>query len=222
MIATTVTGTERRSPIQTSELQTPTKASSSQSMTSPIDKFPSFSDESHDTIAEPEGPHSSSTVRYTPHDLWEPRKAGAFSREHGNGSTRASKHRPRKSISEAISTIRTRNASVSANAQELAQALRAPVSYQLIVRYANSPWSRKSGSLVRHLVALSYLVHDLSRHEHFIKIYFKCFTKAHYPHRRAVCFCVDMVFGVGISFHCDALAQEEYTGPQKWHPLSVP
>lgn len=101
-------------------------------MTSPIDKFPPFSDEPYDTATGQGEPQSSSTIRYAPRDLWEPRKAGAFAREHGNESIRISKHRPRKSVSEAISTIRTRNASVSANAQELAQALRAPVSYQLI------------------------------------------------------------------------------------------
>jgi solute carrier family 35 protein E1 len=138
MTTTVVTGTGRRSSTRPSELQIPAKTSISH-MTSPIDKFPPFSDEPFDTVAGQGEPQSSSTIRYAPRDLWEPRKAGAFTREHGNGSTRVSKHRPRKSISEAISTIRTRNASVSANAQELAQALRAPVSYQLIVRFADIP-----------------------------------------------------------------------------------
>ena len=134
MTTTVVTGTGRRSSTRPPELQIPAKTSISQSMTSPIDKFPPFSDEPYDTATGQGEPQSSSTIRYAPRDLWEPRKAGAFAREHGNESTRISKHRPRKSVSEAISTIRTRNASVSANAQELAQALRAPVSYQLIVR----------------------------------------------------------------------------------------
>jgi len=135
MTTTVITGTGRRSSTRPSELQIPAKTSISH-MTSPIDKFPPFSDEPFDTPAGQGEPHSS-TSRYAPRDLWESRKGGAFTREHGNGSTRVSKHRPRKSISEAISTIRTRNASVSANAQELAQALRAPVSYQLIVRFAD-------------------------------------------------------------------------------------
>lgn len=167
MTTTIVTGAGRRSSIRPSELQTPTKASSSQSMTSPIDKFPPFSD---DTAAAPEEPQSSSTVRYTPHDLWEPRKASAFSREHGNGSSRISKHRSRKSISEAISTIRTRNASVSANAQELAQALRAPVSYQLIVRWSKFSLASRIWLTDTSLVPLPCLVSDLGRHKHFVKI----------------------------------------------------
>ena len=46
-----------------------------------------------------------------------------------------SRHVPQKSLSDAIRTIRTRKGSVSANAQELAEALKAPVSFKLIVRY---------------------------------------------------------------------------------------
>lgn len=44
-----------------------------------------------------------------------------------------SRHVPQKSLSDAIRTIRTRKGSVSANAQELAEALKAPVSFQLVV-----------------------------------------------------------------------------------------
>lgn len=46
-----------------------------------------------------------------------------------------SRHVPQKSLSDAIRTIRTRKGSVSANAQELAEALKAPVSFKLIVCY---------------------------------------------------------------------------------------
>lgn len=42
-------------------------------------------------------------------------------------------HRPKRSVSDAINKIRTRQGSVSENAQELAEALKAPVSYRLIV-----------------------------------------------------------------------------------------
>ncbi|KIW18296.1 hypothetical protein PV08_02584 [Exophiala spinifera] len=41
-------------------------------------------------------------------------------------------HRPRRSLSDAINNFRARRGSVSENAQELAEALRAPVSYKLI------------------------------------------------------------------------------------------
>lgn len=42
-------------------------------------------------------------------------------------------HRSKKSVSEAINKFRTRQGSVSENAHELAEALKAPVSYKLIV-----------------------------------------------------------------------------------------
>ncbi|KAB8234623.1 triose-phosphate transporter family-domain-containing protein [Aspergillus alliaceus] len=133
MTTAIVTGTGRRSSIRQPELQTATVVSTSQSMTtSPVDKFPQFKDDLYETTAQPREPHSNSAINYTPSDRWEPRKITHFSPDYTNGTIRPSKHRPRKSISEAISTIRTRNASVSANAQELAQALRAPVSYKLI------------------------------------------------------------------------------------------
>lgn len=133
MATTTVTGHGRRSSMRQPELQVPTKTSTAQPTSSPIDKFPPY-EESFDTAAGSGRPSANSSVKYAPSQLWEPRKSTFYSREHANGSVRNSKHRPRKSISEAITTIRTRNGSVSAGAQELAQALRAPVSYRLIVR----------------------------------------------------------------------------------------
>lgn len=138
MTTTIVTGTGRRSSIRQSELQASAPVSNAQSMTSPIDEFPPFKDELYDTTAEATEPASASTVRYTPGERWEPRRANYPPRDL-KPIRPQTKHRSRKSISEAISTIRTRNASVSANAQELAEALRAPVSYRLIVRSTSVP-----------------------------------------------------------------------------------
>ncbi|KAL1968759.1 hypothetical protein VTN77DRAFT_1585 [Rasamsonia byssochlamydoides] len=114
-----------------SNWQPPTKMSSPQPSSSPLDKFPPFTDDASDRAVESENARSSQPLRNDRDDLWQPRKAGHVSWEHVNGLG-ISKHRSRKSISEAISTIRTRNASMSANAHELAEALRAPVSYKLI------------------------------------------------------------------------------------------
>ena len=52
---------------------------------------------------------------------------------HANGTARG--HGRQKSLSDAIKTIRSRKGSVSANAQEIAEALKAPVSIKLVVRY---------------------------------------------------------------------------------------
>lgn len=51
---------------------------------------------------------------------------------YGLGQTRQTRQ---KSISETFRTIRDRNGSVSQNAQDIAGALRAPLSYKLIVRH---------------------------------------------------------------------------------------
>ncbi|KAL4915570.1 triose-phosphate transporter family-domain-containing protein [Aspergillus aurantiobrunneus] len=120
MTTTTVTGTGRRASIRQPDLQTSVKVSSPQSMASPIDKFPPFNDEQYDAT-ESEALYPSSTIKYAPSDHWDYK------------TVRDPKRKPRKSISETISAIRTRNGSVSANAQDLAQALRAPISYRLIV-----------------------------------------------------------------------------------------
>ncbi|PYI13673.1 TPT-domain-containing protein [Aspergillus japonicus CBS 114.51] len=133
MSTTVVTGTGRRSSVLLSELQMPANTPGSQQkhMTSPIDKFPPFSDDSFDTITESREHHSGSSVRYAPARL-EPRKTGQFPYDEKAVFAGNTRQRSRKSISETISTIRTRNGSVSANAQELAEALKAPVSYRLI------------------------------------------------------------------------------------------
>jgi solute carrier family 35, member E1 len=65
-------------------------------------------------------------------DRWQPRKEQRYA--HANGAAHgATRHARQKSLSEAFRTIRTRKASVSQNAQEIADALKAPVSPKLIV-----------------------------------------------------------------------------------------
>lgn len=67
-------------------------------------------------------------------ERWQPRKEShlTWSNVHVPGSGRG--HGRQKSLSDAIRTIRTRKGSVSANAHEIADALKAPVSFKLIVR----------------------------------------------------------------------------------------
>ncbi|KAK2802972.1 suppressor of loss of ypt1 [Onygenales sp. PD_10] len=92
----------------------------------PLDKFPPLDDESSPSATSDPGLHPpASTMRYSPGPMWSARKTATL-------PPIGPKHRPRKSISEAIGGFRTRNASVSVNAQELAEALRAPVSYKLV------------------------------------------------------------------------------------------
>ena len=57
----------------------------------------------------------------------------AWENSHNYVSVHTPKHDRQKSLSDAIRTIRTRKGSVSANAQEIAEALKAPVSVKLVV-----------------------------------------------------------------------------------------
>ena len=68
-----------------------------------------------------------------PSDRWQPRKDGKSGWANGSAQAPASRHGRQKSLSEAFRTIRTRRASVSANAHEIADALRAPISPSIIV-----------------------------------------------------------------------------------------
>jgi solute carrier family 35 protein E1 len=64
---------------------------------------------------------------------WPVRKSSQMVRDNGR-TQRLPTHRPRRSVSDAFRNLRARRGSVSENAQELAEALKAPVSYRLIVR----------------------------------------------------------------------------------------
>jgi solute carrier family 35 protein E1 len=65
-------------------------------------------------------------------DRWQPRRDSRFG--HMNSAAAgAARHGRQKSLTEAIRTIRTRKASVTQNAHEIAEALKAPLSPRLIV-----------------------------------------------------------------------------------------
>lgn len=68
-----------------------------------------------------------------PADRWQPRKESRFGYANGAPQGSANRHGRQKSLSEAIRTIRTRKGSVSQNAHEIADALKAPLSPTLIV-----------------------------------------------------------------------------------------
>ncbi len=68
-------------------------------------------------------------------DRWQHRRGSHVAWENSNSHLleHGLKHDRQKSISDAIRTIRTRKGSVGANAQEIAEALKAPVSMKLVV-----------------------------------------------------------------------------------------
>ncbi|KAI9745359.1 MAG: suppressor of loss of ypt1 [Candelina submexicana] len=81
------------------------------------------------------GPDASADVQngFIPSERWQPRKENVV--YWGNGSMKGagSRHGRQKSLSDAFKTIRTRRGSVSANAHEIADALKAPISLKLTI-----------------------------------------------------------------------------------------
>ncbi|KKZ60833.1 hypothetical protein EMCG_04481 [[Emmonsia] crescens] len=140
MSTTTLVGTGLHSSVLSANWQ-PKMAPSTTTTTSqnsPLDKFPLFDDETSASSSPAttdqnilnsnppnNTPLSAQSLRYSQPARWPPRKQAAL-------PPIGPKQRPRKSISEAIGGFRNRGTSVSVNAQELAEALKAPVSYRLI------------------------------------------------------------------------------------------
>lgn len=120
-------------------------------------------------------------------DRWQHRRDNhiAWDNGHARGPSR---HKRQPSLSDAIRTIRTRKGSVSANAHEIAEALKAPVSLKLIVRFSNSKNSRKCHS--QRLVALHHLVHELCPHEYLLEIHPQYISTANHadPDTIRLCF----------------------------------
>ncbi len=98
------------------------------------EKFPSFEDtrsnEKLHTVSSPQ--QITAPVNPLFVNNWPVRKSSQTGWESRNGGG-LHKHRPKKSVSEAFDNFRQRRGSVSANTHELAEALKAPISYKLIV-----------------------------------------------------------------------------------------
>ncbi|KAI9689334.1 MAG: suppressor of loss of ypt1 [Bathelium mastoideum] len=113
------------------------RRSSSQAR-APTTKFPDFSQEQIDEYIEsatPRSTHSSSPAplpsgpsKLHSFQRWQPRRDGSIGWANGN----ARGHVKQKSLTEAIHNVRTRRQSVSQNAHEIADALKAPVSVRLV------------------------------------------------------------------------------------------
>lgn len=118
-------------------------------MTSPVETFPILEIVSSKPIAQQFPQRSEETSLVQPQSdkedsalskaSWQPHRSShvRWDDYRANGAP-ASRHRSRKSISEVIETIRTRQASVGANAHEIADALKAPISYKLVVSIHHS------------------------------------------------------------------------------------
>jgi solute carrier family 35 protein E1 len=97
---------------------------------------------------------------------WQPRRNSALKGPGwANGSTGG--HNRQKSLSDAFRTIRTRRASVSVNVQEVAGALKAPVSPKLIVR--ETSFQHRNSILINDVGSLHYMVSFQCPYEYILE-----------------------------------------------------
>jgi solute carrier family 35 protein E1 len=105
-----------------------------------ISKFPAFAPDAAHAHYDEASYRSNSPAREVRINLdgerWQPRRSSRAQRLNGSPGyppAGPSRHGRQKSLSEAIRTIRTRSGSVTQNAHEIADALKAPVSPKLVV-----------------------------------------------------------------------------------------
>ena len=103
---------------------------------SPKDHLIIYEDDTAESTAEtrtlsPNNYPRTNGIHYS--ERWQARKESYPMWSNGHIHGPAGRHGRQKSLSDAIKNIRTRKGSVTANAHEIAEALKAPVSYQLIV-----------------------------------------------------------------------------------------
>jgi solute carrier family 35, member E1 len=105
-----------------------------QPMENAREKFPSFEElRSENKLLPVFSPQAiSPAAASTPGGNWPARKSSQFGQE-SKLAGGLYHHRPKRSVSEAFDNFRQRRGSISANTHELAEALKAPISYKLIV-----------------------------------------------------------------------------------------
>jgi hypothetical protein len=155
-------------------------------------------------------------------ERWQPRKEGGLGGsqwQNGRASAGGRSHRRQKSLSDAIRTIRTRRASVSANAQEIAEALKAPVSPKLIVNNSAPSSYAYAETCIDSLPCLVYL---FCPHEYVLEIHPKrvpesCDAYTYTIRFRLVTMSLHVMAG-----QCISKSSECYSSFTTWYTVSYP
>lgn len=136
----------------------------------------------------------------------------------GRRHTGVSRHARQPSLSDALKTIRTGTGSVSSNAHEIADALKAPVSPRLIVWYCSNQYIKIHAD--PRLDTLYYMVLLFRSDQYFIEIYFECFSQACDPHAHSVC--IGRRFLLFLLMACKNIScsPERNSFTSKWHTIS--
>lgn len=156
------------------------------------ERFPSFDDSARNFNLAPlaESPSGVSPITsIIPDYKWPARKGSQKATRDGRLlSTRG--HRSRRSLSDALANLKNRRGSVTDNAQEIAEALKAPVSYKLIVSAQICCWLFESDPCAGIVYRM---VHDFGPHEHLLEVDPEHLPPAGYTHYHTICFSLHMV-----------------------------
>lgn len=158
------------------------------------ERFPSFEDETwRASLAQITESPLEASAPIVPEYRWPVRS-------NSQRTNRGAGHKHRRSVSEALNNFRTRQGSVSENAHELAEALKAPISYKLIVSETGlcCETTDMSGPVYR-------LVHDFRSYQYLVQIYSQRIRQTRYFDHHPVRFGLDVVLrpglsGIGFSF----------------------
>ncbi len=132
-------------------------------------------------------------------DRWQPRRDSRV-RWAPADQQPAAGHGRQRGLSNAIRQFRS--GSMSHNAQEIAGALRAPVSYRLIVRLSNTlvPFNnhvQERGTDSSHPVGTLYdVVLVVRAHQHIVEIDLDCIRQTCHLDTHSVCICVNVLHPV--------------------------
>lgn len=147
-------------------------------------------------------------------ERWTPRKEPESTWMNGSSSTPSRSHGRQKSLSDAIRTIRTRRGSVSANAHEIAEALKAPVSPKLIVNDQTPPPKRL---LTPFIDPLHYLVPIVSFDQYVLKVNTERFREACDFNTGTICLRRIILSAFLVAGHYISFTKERDSRPSIWY-----
>jgi hypothetical protein len=186
------------------------------------EKFPSFDDlrpeERFRPVFSPQEASFSPLGDSLSGKNWPPRKSSVTGWENRNGGG-LHKHRAKRSVSEVFDNLRQRRGSISANTQELAEALKAPVSYKLIVSL--SPAGHKAIDINDCQGALHYVVHDIGTHQHFLQINPKRLSETGHTDNCSICVRLIVVSNLCLPSLGLPQLKDSNSGAQEWYQISV-
>lgn len=154
---------------------------------------------------------------------WQQRRDSHLAWGNTNGHTvrSGSRHGRQKSLSDAIRNIRTRKGSVSANAQELADALKAPVSIKLVVGYIQ-PYTLTCQSADFLADPMHYLVHELCLDQYFLQIHSYRPSKPNHTDIHSIRLRLFVVCLLCIPSPRFSIFTDSYSSAEEWNPIPKP